>query len=587
MHAVGSLPRPFLMVLAFALLAAIFIVDILTGPEILLSVFYILPVALASWFVGSRAGLVMAFFSTLAWLGDDVYKGAGYSHFLIPYWNSLVRWGLFMIAVYAFSELKNALANSSRLAFLVESSNDAIIGKTLEGTIVTWNKGAERLYGYSAAEATGRPVSMLIPQEKPDELPTIISRVMGGETIEHYEAVRVRKDSERVSVSLSISPIRDEQDNITGISSIARDITREKALERMREKFLSILGHDLKSPLTSLTGFAEILTDTRFGEISADKLEYAQIIRKLGEVLHIQINNILGIARMELGRMNYEPGEHLLEEILRDLFNDFKLQAEFRMVGLEFSCPGELWIRADRVRLTQVIHNLLENALRRTHSRRTIRVSSRLENGRVEIEVSDDGSGFSEAERKKISDMFLEGGHAGTEAELGLYIASEFLREYGSPISLESGPRGGARFSFTLEAASDRAGKSHPGMRLMLVGNNGAIPLASRILEEEGHRTRHVPEDGGLLGEALSYKPEVILLFEPLAELSSKEAGKILKGDPDTCQIPVIVLSPDSKAENGGGFASVIGLPFDPEALKETVSRVGGTVYLVQPCPEK
>jgi PAS domain S-box-containing protein len=120
------------------------------------------------------------------------------------------------------------------LAAIVESSDDAIIGKTLEGTITSWNRGAERLYGYSAAEAVGQPISLIIPPERPSELPAIMEQLRRGERIDHYETIRVHKDGTRLDVSVSISPIRDDADRIVGAASIGRAITERKHAERER-----------------------------------------------------------------------------------------------------------------------------------------------------------------------------------------------------------------------------------------------------------------------------------------------------------------------------------------------------------------
>lgn len=124
-------------------------------------------------------------------------------------------------------------ANEQRsfLAAIVESSSDAIIGKTLEGTITSWNKGAERIYGYSADEALGRPISILVPQDRPDEIPGILERIKNGELVDNFETVRLRKDGKQIDISLTVSPIKNSRGNIIGASTIARDITGHKQLK--------------------------------------------------------------------------------------------------------------------------------------------------------------------------------------------------------------------------------------------------------------------------------------------------------------------------------------------------------------------
>src|SRR5262249_29146603 len=130
------------------------------------------------------------------------------------------------------TDRKVAEAGNRRLAAIVESSDDAIISKDLNGVIITWNAGATRLFGYTADEAIGRSVTMLIPAERVDEEPTILDRIRRGERIEHYETVRQRKDGSLIEISLSVSPLRDERGKVVGASKIARDITIRKQAER-------------------------------------------------------------------------------------------------------------------------------------------------------------------------------------------------------------------------------------------------------------------------------------------------------------------------------------------------------------------
>src|SRR5579859_5448612 len=152
----------------------------------------------------------------------------------------------------------------ARLAAIVESSDDAIISKDLNGVIMSWNKGAERLFGYSSSEAIGQSVTMLIPPERYDEEPSILERVRRGDRLDHYETIRRRKDGTFVDISLTVSPIFDESGRVVGASKIARDITERKqaaarierareeaeAANRAKDEFLAMLGHELRNPLS-------------------------------------------------------------------------------------------------------------------------------------------------------------------------------------------------------------------------------------------------------------------------------------------------------------------------------------------------
>jgi PAS domain S-box-containing protein len=129
------------------------------------------------------------------------------------------------------SQRKQAETVTKRLAAIVESSDDAIVAKTLDGTILSWNAGAEGIYGYSAAEVVGRSISLLVPPDRPDELPQILAKLARGERIAHYQTQRVRKDGRRIHISLTISPLMDSEGKIVGASMIARDITKQKQVE--------------------------------------------------------------------------------------------------------------------------------------------------------------------------------------------------------------------------------------------------------------------------------------------------------------------------------------------------------------------
>ncbi|WP_455272910.1 PAS domain-containing protein [Rhizobium herbae] len=139
---------------------------------------------------------------------------------------------------------------AQRIAAIVESSDDAILAKDLNGTIVTWNSGAERLFGYTAAEAIGKPVAMLIPQDRPNEEPVILGRIRRGERIVHYETIRRRKDGSLVEISLSVSPIRNRQGQVIGASKIARDITERRRAEEQQHLLIREMDHRVKNLFT-------------------------------------------------------------------------------------------------------------------------------------------------------------------------------------------------------------------------------------------------------------------------------------------------------------------------------------------------
>src|SRR5262245_15052691 len=169
-------------------------------------------------------------------------------------------------------EMRDRLALQLLHAAIVESSDDAMVGKTTEGIILTWNKGAERLFGYTAEEAVGQPVTMLIPPERLDEETAILARIVRGESVSHFETVRVTKDGRRIDISLSVSPILDAANHVIGAAKVARDISTQKRDEhalreanRRKDEFLATLAHELRNPLAPIRnslGLLEVASRT-------------------------------------------------------------------------------------------------------------------------------------------------------------------------------------------------------------------------------------------------------------------------------------------------------------------------------------
>src|SRR5215510_3727971 len=218
------------------------------------------------------------------------------------------------------------------LAALIESADDAVISKTLEGIITSWNKGAQRIFGYTADEVIGKSITILIPEGHLDEEPAILARLRAGERIEHYETIRVRKDGNLIDISLTVSPIRGPHGQIIGASKIARDITEqrqaqkelEKAhavakraaaenerlfrqaeeLSRLKEEFLATISHELRTPLIAILGWARML---RLGQLSKENAAKAlDTIERNARAQAQLIDNLLGVSRIITGKLRMD-----------------------------------------------------------------------------------------------------------------------------------------------------------------------------------------------------------------------------------------------------------------------------------------
>jgi PAS domain S-box-containing protein len=387
---------------------------------------------------------------------------------------------------------KRADEANRRLASIVESSDDAIISKNLDGIIQSWNGGAKALFGYEAEEVIGRSVSILIPPSHGDEEPNILARIRRGERIDHYETVRVRKDGSFVDVSLTVSPIKDARGRVVGASKIVRDIGERKKgqralaeahesvirASRAKDEFLAALSHELRTPLNPVLLLASSgAEDLDFSERARNDFS---IIRKNVELEGRLIDDLLDITRITRGKMplilaplNVHAVLDDAVAVMRDDIAQKKLTLVVSMHALHPIVSG------DAIRLQQIFWNVLKNAVKFTPENGKITVTTRdnSDRGMITVMVSDTGIGISADERDRVFDAFSQGEHASASGShrfgglgLGLTITRMLMEMHKGAIRAESEGRDlGATFvmelplmtpdaiaAFSETAASDR-----------------------------------------------------------------------------------------------------------------------------------
>src|SRR5206468_11178486 len=207
---------------------------------------------------------------------------------------------------------------AARLAAIVESSDDAIVSKTLDGTITSWNRAAERLFGYTAAEAVGQPIFLIVPPDRHGEEEGVLARIRAGHVIDHFETMRRRKDGSLLDISLTVSPLRDSQGRIIGASKIARDISQRKRVERERaamfeeaqqanrakDEFLAMLGHELRNPLGAINSADRLLGHP---EATSERATLARdFIARQTRHLSRLVDDLLDVARVMTGKVLLE-----------------------------------------------------------------------------------------------------------------------------------------------------------------------------------------------------------------------------------------------------------------------------------------
>jgi two-component system CheB/CheR fusion protein len=364
---------------------------------------------------------------------------------------------MILLAIEDVSESRQAAEAQQRLASIVESSDDAIISKDLKGVIRSWNRGAERIFGYTAGEAVGQHISLLTPPDRKDEIPDILERLSRGESIDHYQTRRRAKDGRILHVSLTVSPLRDAAGSIIGASKIARDITEEKRdVERMRQlnddlkHFAYAASHDLQEPLRMVTSYTQLLAreyKSKLGKDADQFIAYA----------------VEGAERMEdllQGMREYwqasEHGEELhsavdCNEVLKKAL--LNLQKTITDSGAVVTHKPLPTIRAEEVALVQLFQNLIGNAIK-YRSKKPPQVDiSAAKNGKEEwvFSVKDNGIGIDQQYGEKIFGMFHRlNGRKYAGSGIGLAICRKVVERLGGRIWVESGKGRGADFKFTI-----------------------------------------------------------------------------------------------------------------------------------------
>jgi len=383
------------------------------------------------------------------------------------------------------TERKEGEEIRARLAAVVESSDDAIISMSLDAIITTWNRGAERTFGYAAAEAVGRSVTILIPENAEDEEPRILRKLLGGERVEHYETVRKRKDGTLVDVSLSVSPIYDSEGKIAGVSKISRDITERKRAEealrkaeaelrrhaetleeqvaertaRLREtiqeleSFSYSVSHDMRSPLRAMQGYSDALLEDFRGQLDPVAQDYLKRISRAAARMDALIQDVLAYSRVAKGEI--ELTKVNLETVISDVIQTYpaieKAKADIRV---HEPLPKVL---AHEAYLTQIISNLLGNALKFVAPGAAPRVDIRAtsKNGMVRISVRDTGIGIAPEHQKQIFQIFgrvySDKKYEGTG--IGLAIVKKAAERMGGSIEVKSELGHGSEFSVFLKEA--------------------------------------------------------------------------------------------------------------------------------------
>jgi len=376
------------------------------------------------------------------------------------------------------TEIRRQETDRALLAAIVQSAHDAIIVRSLEGEILSWNAAAERLYGWSAEETVGHPVAAFVPPGAPDLSPDVLASIVAGDQLSFFESRRVHRDGTPIDVSVTLSPVRDAAGAITAIASIAREVGEQRrqreqiaALNRelemrladlekamaVKDEFLGSVSHELRTPLTSLVGLVHMLHER--GEL-VDRESRREAIDQLAtDAARLQqiIENMLILARLDHTTFESEP--LLVQRVAPPVIDAHRRRFPSREVIDDF--PADLpVVLAQRTWVDQVLTNLLSNAQKYTPGDAPVRVEAIQRETDVEIRVLDHGPGLTEEEARRIFEPFTRlprDRYRGPGSGLGLAVCRRLVELMGGTIDAGPRPGGGAIFRFRLPIAPDES----------------------------------------------------------------------------------------------------------------------------------
>ncbi|MBP2160009.1 MULTISPECIES: PAS domain-containing hybrid sensor histidine kinase/response regulator [Asticcacaulis] len=501
---------------------------------------------------------------------------------------------------------RSAERTSAYLAAIVESSDDVIVSKNLDGIITSWNAAAQRVFGYTPEEAIGKHITLIIPPNKIEEEYGILAKVKAGQRVDHFETVRRAKDGSLVDLSVTVSPILDSRGRIIGASKVARDIGERKRIEalleesnRRRDEFMANMSHELRTPLNAVIGLAHILSKSE--RLNPREQQCVGMIRQSGDTLLALINNLLDYSKAETGSLQLEAIEFDLPETIEKcvMMMDAEVKSKGLELGLTYDGPLREYYVGDPLRLQQIVTNLLANAVKFTDKGRIdVMVALRSEDSDqscLSLSVADTGVGIPADKVDVIFDKFMQAdasvarSHGGSG--LGLSICKALAEAMGGAISVQSTPGLGSTFTVNIclahSARDERMNadtETAEARRNVLVVEDFEpnVLVVSSVLDELGYS--YDVATNGMEGvrrvERGAY--DLILMDVQMPGMDGFESTRRIRqmeSERGAHRTPIVAMTAhvfdrDKHKCLEAGMDDFIPKPFDPKQLESVLSRL-------------
>ena len=427
-------------------------------------------------------GLVILIFSTYSYLYSDysgnLLKAASFYFIYLSIYKSSIELPYENMNVV---EKKRRVAAEERYRNLVDNANDAIITTDLDGRIITWNKSAHNIFGWTVEEVAGKKISMvLIPLDKQPENEQLFHSILIGKSFSGIESVHKNKEGKKIDVSLTISPLNNADHKIIGLSCVIRDITDRKHIQaienenmrlaylmKAKSELLPAMSHDLGTPLNTMIGFSELLKNEMPGKLNEKQKKYVELILTSSKRMLDIVDDILDLGKAETGKIELNIEKISVPEVLDETINLLREKATKQNVVIKNENDPELcFIETDRQRFKQILFNLLSNAVKYIKPEGgTVTITTKKHGDLSKFSVSDTGIGIKEEDMGKVFSAFeqLNLGIASKYGStgLGLLVTKKLVELQGGTITCESKYGQGSTFTFTLPMRSKKENNGH------------------------------------------------------------------------------------------------------------------------------